>query len=82
MALIVMYDIEENKIRNRVIDILKDYGLERIQYSVFGGELNKNMREEMVIEIKRFMRDKKGDIQVVLVNNEDFYKRIKIVEGI
>ena len=34
VSLVLIYDIEEDKIRNRVADICLDYGLERIQFSV------------------------------------------------
>lgn len=39
MYVLVVYDITENDVRNRVADILRSFGLERIQKSVFLGRL-------------------------------------------
>ena len=44
---LVLYDIEEDRPRNRVVNICKDYGLQRIQYSAFLGRLNRNRREAL-----------------------------------
>ena len=44
---LVLYDIEEDRPRSRVVNICKDYGLQRIQYSVFLGRLNRNRRESL-----------------------------------
>ena len=44
---LVLYDVEEDRTRNRVVNICKDYGLERIQYSVFLGRLNRNRRQAL-----------------------------------
>lgn len=42
--LVVAYDIEENRVRTKLSEVLQYYGLSRIQYSVFAGEITvKNM---------------------------------------
>jgi CRISPR-associated protein Cas2 len=38
--LIVAYDIENNKLRTEIAELLRYYGLVRIQYSVFAGEIS------------------------------------------
>ena len=40
----LIYDIENDRLRTRASDICLDYGLERIQYSAFFGKLNRNRR--------------------------------------
>ena len=45
MNTLVIYDITEDKIRNKVAEVCKDYGLTRIQWSAFLGELSNNHRE-------------------------------------
>ncbi|HHY34164.1 MAG TPA: CRISPR-associated endonuclease Cas2 [Firmicutes bacterium] len=37
MSTLVIYDIVEEKVRRRIAEVCKDYGLERIQYSAFFG---------------------------------------------
>ena len=44
---IVIYDVVSQKVRNRVVDVCKDYGLERFQYSAFRGRLSRNKAEEL-----------------------------------
>ncbi|EHP85067.1 CRISPR-associated endonuclease Cas2 [Methanotorris formicicus] len=43
----VIYDISDDKIRKRVSDKCLNYGLLRIQKSVFAGSLNKNRIDEL-----------------------------------
>ena len=46
LFLVVAYDIEDNKIRTKLAEILQYYGLSRIQYSVFAGEISaKNVKK-------------------------------------
>lgn len=41
---LIIYDIEDDKIRLKVSEACLDYGLTRIQYSAFLSRLNKNKR--------------------------------------
>jgi CRISPR-associated endonuclease Cas2 len=50
---LVIYDIPDDKLRAKVADICLDYGLDRIQYSAFLGEMNHNRREELLQKIRR-----------------------------
>ena len=47
-----IYDISSNKIRSRVANKCKDYGLERVQKSAFLGNMTKNKAEMLAIEVK------------------------------
>lgn len=40
MKVIIAYDIIENGVRNRIIEVLLEEGMMRIQKSVFFGEIN------------------------------------------
>ncbi len=42
VAVLLIYDIEDDKLRGRAADICFDYGLERVQFSAFFGKLNRN----------------------------------------
>ncbi len=41
MKAIVIYDIEENRVRVKVADACLDYGMTRVQLSMFFGELSR-----------------------------------------
>lgn len=47
MRLITIYDISGDPLRNKVANRLKDYGMKRIQYSAFYGNLSVEQREEL-----------------------------------
>ena len=51
MDYLIAYDIEDNKNRSKVFEMLKDFGLRAVQKSVFFGELSNAEK----IEIKIFL---------------------------
>jgi CRISPR-associated protein Cas2 len=53
MKMILIYDVPDDRLRGHVADICLDYGLHRIQYSAFFGELSRNHQEEIMQKIKR-----------------------------
>jgi len=61
MKLFLVYDIQEDKARTKVAAACKDYGLRRVQYSTFFGDLNRNRQEELMQRVRRV-----GDLAVVL----------------
>ena len=50
MLVWVIYDISEDKIRNKVSRYCLDYGLYRVQKSVFLGDLNGNERDSIALQ--------------------------------
>lgn len=81
MKCLLIYDIVSDKIRNKVADICLDYGLERIQYSAFLGELNHNRQQEILQKIKRKMGKNEGNIQLFPICDKDLRLRqeVKVV---
>jgi CRISPR-associated protein Cas2 len=53
MRYLLIYDISHDGTRTKVADACLDYGLERIQYSAFFGELNRTHQHELWQQIKR-----------------------------
>jgi CRISPR-associated protein Cas2 len=53
VSIVLIYDIEDDRLRTRTSEICLDYGLERIQYSAFFGKLNRNRRQELALRIQR-----------------------------
>jgi CRISPR-associated protein Cas2 len=71
MRTLISYDIENDKTRTKVSEACKDYGLVRIQYSVFIGELNHNRRDELYLRIKRILGKNYGKILICPICDKD-----------
>ena len=48
----VIYDIVENKVRTKIVNICKGVGLYRVQKSVFLGDLGSNARDSIILEFE------------------------------
>ncbi|MDI6711149.1 MAG: CRISPR-associated endonuclease Cas2 [Thermoanaerobacterales bacterium] len=78
MKTLVIYDIPEDKIRNKVFEACKDYGLEHFQYSAFFGQLSHNRREELSQRLRRTLGEKEGKIFICPICDKDLNLRIEI----
>jgi len=74
----VVYDVSEDRVRNKVFQACKDYGLTHIQYSAFFGELNHNRREELYRRLKRIIGEKEGRVVIVPVCDKDLHLLLEI----
>jgi len=61
----VFYDIPDDRIRLKVADALKDYGLIRLQKSVFIGQLSRNRAEELSEYLRDLVGEKEADIRMI-----------------
>jgi CRISPR-associated protein Cas2 len=71
VSLVLIYDIEDDKLRTRASDICLDYGLERIQYSAFFGKLNRNRRQELSLKLRHEIGKKSARIRIIPVCESD-----------
>jgi len=78
---LVIYDIPDDKLRAKVADICLDYGLDRIQYSAFLGEMNHNRREELLQKIKRQIGKKEANVQLFPICDKDVRLRKVVVSN-
>ena len=70
----VIYDISNDRTRTKIADQCLDYGLQRVQKSVFLGDLEANRVDE-VIEFSRQLLDLETDsVYVFPMCREDFEK--------
>ena len=67
MIYLICYDIEEDKKRKKISDRLIADGLERIQYSVFMGVLNKSLLESLKIWLKSKIAEPKSENDSVII---------------
>lgn len=79
MNCIVIYDIVEDKIRNKIADICLDFGLERIQFSAFFGQLSHNQKETLFKKAKRIIGESPGNIQIFPVCEKDLALRLTYI---
>jgi CRISPR-associated protein Cas2 len=53
MRYLLLYDIVHDGVRTKVADACLDYGLERIQYSAFLGELSRTHLRELWVQVEK-----------------------------
>ena len=78
MQTLVVYDIPGDRVRGKIADICLDYGLERIQYSVFLGGLSDNRREELIMKLKKRLGKEEGGIQIFVICEKDLRTRLQL----
>lgn len=71
MKTFVSYDIVEDKVRRKIFEACKDYGLAHVQYSLFFGDLTRNRREELFQCIRRILGRKEGKVLMCPICDKD-----------
>lgn len=74
----VIYDISEDKTRNKVAKSCKDKGLYRVQKSAFLGTLNRNQLDELKIMCEDLI-DGEVDSVYLFPMCEDDFKKVKLL---
>ncbi|HMQ33999.1 MAG TPA: CRISPR-associated endonuclease Cas2 [Chloroflexaceae bacterium] len=64
MQCLLIYDIPHDGARQKVADACLDYGLRRVQYSAFVGELSRAHQRELFGEIARRVRGRTANVQL------------------
>lgn len=80
MQILLIYDIPHDGTRNKVSDICQDYGLDRIQYSAFGGDLHRVHQEELMQKLGKRLGKRPGKIQLFPLCAKDWGARIEIAQ--
>ena len=76
----VFYDIPDDNLRRKVSEALKDYGLQRLQKSVFCGYLTYNKAHELSLILDDLIGDEEADVRIIFVPNSFVDKVIIIRE--
>ncbi len=75
MRYIVIYDIPDDRLRAKVADICQDYGLDRIQYSAFLGQLTRAQQQELWKRLCRKIGRKEANVQLYPLCADDWAAR-------
>jgi CRISPR-associated protein Cas2 len=71
VSVVLIYDIENDRLRTRIADACMDYGLERIQLSAFFGKLNRNRRQELALRLRNELGNESGRVRIIPVCEQD-----------
>lgn len=75
MRCLLIYDISHDGARTKVADACLDYGLERVQYSAFLGELSYVHQRELLLQIKRRIGKHAANIQLFPLDEKSWSAR-------
>ncbi|WP_322494884.1 CRISPR-associated endonuclease Cas2 [Chloroflexus sp.] len=75
MQCLVIYDIPDDRARQRVADACLDYGLQRIQYSAFAGNLSRAHQRALFGEIARRVKGRTANVQLFAFDAQTWSER-------
>lgn len=78
MRCLLIYDISHDGTRMKIADACLDYGLERIQFSAFLGELTSTHQRELLLKIKQRLGKHGANIQLFPLDEKAWAQRIII----
>lgn len=81
MQTLVVYDISNDRARTKIADACLDYGLERLQYSAFVGDLQRTHQEELLKKIGKRLGKKAGKVHLFTICEKDWRLKLEIVQA-
>lgn len=78
MKCLLIYDIPDDRVRTKIADFCLDYGLDRVQYSAFMGDLSRNHQEELMLKITQRLGKAAGKIDLFPICKQDWHGRIRV----
>lgn len=81
MKCLLIYDIPNDGVRTKIADFCLDYGLDRVQYSAFLGDLSTNHQEELMLRVEEKLGKAAGRIALYPICKQDWRGRIAIEQG-
>ena len=78
MRYLLIYDISHDGARNKVADVCLDYGLARIQYSAFLGQLTAAHQRELLLKIRQRLGEHGANIQLFPLDEKAWTARRSI----
>lgn len=77
-TVILVYDITNDRARAKVADACLDYGLDRIQFSAFSGEMSRNHQQELMLCIKGLLGNDTSKVTLIPICETDWKNRLEI----
>ncbi len=59
-----LYDIKDDKVRNKVAKLCKQSGLYRVQYSVFLGTLSASQKDTLTLQIEALIDEEHDSVYI------------------
>lgn len=81
MRCLLIYDIPDDRARQRIADACLDYGLERVQYSAFSGDLSRTHQRALFTEIRQRLGRRAGNVQFFPLDEPSWQGRRVIAQG-
>jgi CRISPR-associated protein Cas2 len=75
MRYLLIYDIPHDGVRTKVADACLDYGLERIQYSAFQGELTRTHQRELWVQIGKRIGKHSATVNLYSLDEKSWAER-------
>ncbi len=72
----VIYDIKNDKARNKVAKYCKQAGLYRVQYSVFLGTLNENEKDTLQLQIEEVIDEDTDRVYIFPMNKSELKQTV------
>ena len=83
MHCLLIYDIPNDRIRTKVADACLDYGLDRVQYSAFSGDISRNYQAELFQKLTDLLGKEAGNVQLIPICAKDWGgRRVYAVNGV
>jgi CRISPR-associated protein, Cas2 family len=78
MYIVVVYDVTEDDVRNKVAETLKAFGLSRVQKSAFIGRLPPALVKELAERLRKATRGANADVIILKVEKKVIDTMIRI----
>ena len=77
MRCLLIYDIPDDGKRTKIADACLDYGLDRVQYSAFAGDISRNYQEELFQKAMAILGKRPGSILLIPICGRDWIARLE-----
>ncbi|MFY7826341.1 MAG: CRISPR-associated endonuclease Cas2 [Flectobacillus sp.] len=72
----VLYDIKNDKARTKVAKICKQSGLYRVQFSVFLGTIDRNMKDSLQLQIEELIDEKTDSVYIFPMSKNELQETV------
>ncbi|MDT7892642.1 MAG: CRISPR-associated endonuclease Cas2 [Thermoproteota archaeon] len=79
---LVIYDIPDDNLRNKISDACKRFGLEALQRSAYGGFISSGIKKELVAVLERLLKRNEGNIKIYTICKYDLKLMIDLGEPV